>query len=331
MELYSASTLAEKEIEMPQMIVNDLLPVGLTVLAGSPKLGKSWFVLLLCLCVALGKRFLGREVYEGDVLLLDLEGSQYRMQERLKIIGMDFPKNLIIAHNSKALDSGLMDDLEDWWSKAPLPKLIVIDTIVRVKGKSKFGKTTYESDSDIFSPLQKFAIEKEISIIVVTHLKKRDNTFGADSDWLERITGSMGLSGVSDNVWGLFRQRGQDTAYLRTSSRDINAGDMVMKFTEGKWEFVSDDIDKYEFESEPMIRFLKEADMPLIGFASEICEKYLQFCKTNSLPHGLSETQPQASFGKKINSLKRECWRINRSVSSNRKMEGIHYHITSID
>ena len=51
-------------------IVADMLPEGLTLLCGPSKIGKSWFVLQLCLCVALGKMFLGHNLISSDVLYL---------------------------------------------------------------------------------------------------------------------------------------------------------------------------------------------------------------------------------------------------------------------
>lgn len=62
-------------------IVADMLPEGLTLLCGPSKIGKSWFVLQLCLCVALGKMFLGHNIISSDVLYLALEdiSSGWRM------------------------------------------------------------------------------------------------------------------------------------------------------------------------------------------------------------------------------------------------------------
>lgn len=325
---YSVRSIDGKEIDRPIMVVPELLPVGLTVLAGQPKLGKSWLALLLCCCVAEQKPFLGRQTYEGDVLYLDLEGSQYRMQDRLSQLGYGFPGNMRVAHEAPRMGAGFMEALESWWAMASLPRLIVIDTLARIKGQGKRGFNAYESDSEMFGPLQKFAIEKGIAVVIVTHLKKTSGFFGAEDDWLERISGSMGLIGVSDNVWGLFRKRGEDTAYLRTSSRDVAAGDMVLKFNNGLWEFVSDDIDGYEFGASPLVRFLKSIKGFHKGSATELCDQYRAFCEDNKLSHGLSDAQPITSFGKQVKAVQGNLWRIGKSLISERKRDGIHYTIS---
>lgn len=207
--MYQAKALEGAEIKRPVMVVENLLPVGLTILAGSPKLGKSWLVLELACSVAQGTSFLHHPTAQGDVLLLDLEGTPYRIKERLEQAGFGFPDYLQISHDAPKLDEGFMDSLDYWWSCATLPRLIIIDTIVKIRGEGKrSSKNAYEADSEMFSPLQRFALEKGVSIVAVTHLRKSNHYNGTTEDWLERITGSMGLTGVSDNVWGLFRQRG---------------------------------------------------------------------------------------------------------------------------
>lgn len=326
-ETYQAQSLEGKEIKRPSMVVENLLPVGLTVLAGSPKLGKSWLALQLCCCVSEMKSFLGRETVQGGVLYLDLEGSPARLQDRLSQLGFGFPQFLEVAHKSPKTDNGeFMASLKWWESCTPLPRLVVIDTIVKIKGSGKRGQNAYEADSSIFAPLQEFALEKGIAIVAITHLRKSDRFSGAEQDWLERISGSMGLAGVSDNIWGLFRKRGENTAYLRTSSRDVDAGDMVLKFRDGLWEFASDSIDEFEFLSRPIVKFIDKLEH-YSGFASDLYEGYIAFCDAQKLPQGLSEAQPLSSFGKQIKSIQGELWRIRKTLTISRKGQGAFYDI----
>ena len=325
--IYNASDLEHRELERPLMVVDNMLPVGLTILAGSPKLGKSWLVLGLACAVANGTEFLHHLTRQGDVLLLDLEGSPFRIKERLEQANLGFPDYLQICHDTPKLDAGFMDFLEYWWSRVPLARLIIIDTIVKIRGEGKkSSKNAYEADSEMFSPLQRFALEKGISIVCVTHLRKTNHYSGATEDWIERITGSMGLTGVSDNVWGLFRQRGSNSAFLRTTSRDVDAGDFVLDFNDGCWRFVSDDINNYEFENRPLVQFLKTLDA-WNGVASDLCEKYKEFCCEHSLSHGLSETQPIVSFGKQMRKIQTEMWRIRKSMDIEKGRDGQHYYI----
>lgn len=55
----SAAKLMEQPIEPREFVVRGLLPQGLSILGGAPKIGKSWLVLDLCLHVATGEPFWG--------------------------------------------------------------------------------------------------------------------------------------------------------------------------------------------------------------------------------------------------------------------------------
>ena len=63
-------------------IVAEMIPEGLTLLCGPSKIGKSWLVLQLCICVALGVRFMGFNTQPCDVLYLALEDTFARVKER---------------------------------------------------------------------------------------------------------------------------------------------------------------------------------------------------------------------------------------------------------
>ena len=108
LQVYHAADLYGKTIERPPTIVQGMIPAGLTVLAGAPKRGKSWLSLMLALCVAGGEPFLGAQTTQGDVLYLDLESKQYRVQDRLrKLIVGRAPESLYITHESDRLEAGL--------------------------------------------------------------------------------------------------------------------------------------------------------------------------------------------------------------------------------
>ena len=329
MKIYSVAEIAKQDISPPQMIVESLLPVGLDLLAGHPKLGKSWMGLELGYSVAQGIPFLNHPTAQGDVLYIDLEGSPYRIKERMEMLGCDYPETLQIAHDASPMGNGLIEDLEWWWERTSLPRLIIIDTIGRLKSAGNKTMNAYENDSKAFAPLQKFALEKKIAILCVTHLKK-DNVFrAADADWMERISGSMGLVGCCDAVWALFRKRGDSTGYLRTTARDVDAGDLVCKFDNGLWSYVSDDVDNYEFRERPMIKFILHIER-YNGRADVLCDMYVAYCKEQGIPHGLSDTQPLASFGKQMKPLMVQGWRINKTITRERRKDGVYYWIASI-
>jgi RecA-family ATPase len=102
LEAYSASSLYGVHLERPPLIIQNIIPAGLSVLAGAPKRGKSWLALAMGIAVATGSDFLGMGTRKGDVLYMDLESRQYRVQDRLQqLMPGNFPERLWITHDAE--------------------------------------------------------------------------------------------------------------------------------------------------------------------------------------------------------------------------------------
>src|SRR5215212_685192 len=81
----SATELMRLELPPVKWAVPGVLPEGVAILAGKPKMGKSWLALGLCVAVAAGGRALGKiPVEQGAALYLGLEDQKRRLQRRLK-------------------------------------------------------------------------------------------------------------------------------------------------------------------------------------------------------------------------------------------------------
>ena len=66
-----------------EFVIDGLIAQGLYILAGAPKVGKSWLVLDICLSIAKGESVLGQKTLQGTALYLCLEDSYARIQNRL--------------------------------------------------------------------------------------------------------------------------------------------------------------------------------------------------------------------------------------------------------
>ena len=58
-------TLMDRPLEPPNFVVDTLISQGLHILAGSPKVGKSWLALWLAVTVAKGEPVWGMSVKQG--------------------------------------------------------------------------------------------------------------------------------------------------------------------------------------------------------------------------------------------------------------------------
>ena len=82
LKTYTMQELYEHPLEPMACLVDGLLAPGLYILGGSPKVGKSWMALQLCLAVCGGGAFLGRATRKSEVLYLALEDGPQRLHSR---------------------------------------------------------------------------------------------------------------------------------------------------------------------------------------------------------------------------------------------------------
>ena len=132
LQTIDADTLLSTPLPATRFVVDRLLPEGLHILAGAPKIGKSWLALWLCLCVAKGDSVWDFAVTKGTVLYLCLEDSLTRIQNRLFQITEDAPDTLHFATLAGSIGGGLEDQLKSFLAEHPGTALVVIDTLQTV-------------------------------------------------------------------------------------------------------------------------------------------------------------------------------------------------------
>ena len=133
LETINAEDLQNRTYEPTPFLVEELLPEGLHILAGAPKIGKSWLALWLCLCVAQGQALWNFATTQGEALYLSLEDSFQRIQTRLFDLTEDAPPTLHFAIMADTLKRGLEQQIEQFLTDHPATKLVVIDTLQRVR------------------------------------------------------------------------------------------------------------------------------------------------------------------------------------------------------
>lgn len=233
--LMTADELALITFPPTAFVLPDLLPTGLCMLSAKPKIGKSFFALELALCVSLGIPFLDRQPTQGSVLYLGLEDSKRRFQNRIaKLTGVGvFPDNLYLATEAPKLREGLIERLEEWRLFAENPRLIIIDTLGRVMPDAKPGTSEYSHVTDVLGEIQKYALERDLTILLVHHTKKGDTP----SDPFDQSMGSTGILGATDSTMVLHRSRTEIVATLKVTGRDIEEQELALQRTaSGGWQ-----------------------------------------------------------------------------------------------
>ena len=221
-----------------EFVVDNLLAQGLYILAGAPKVGKSWLALDMCLSIAKGEKVLGQQTTQGTALYLCLEDSYVRIQNRLYEITDEPAERLYFVIMSEAIGNGLEEQITDFKNEHYDLKVVFIDTLQKVRNESESG---YGTDYKELSVMKALADKLEITIVVVHHTRKC-----ADSDPFNMISGSTGLSGCVDGSMVLIEsKRGSRTAKLHCVGRDIENQEINVVFESSRWK-VSDEIKNIE-------------------------------------------------------------------------------------
>ena len=235
LQTIDADTLQSTAYEPVSFVVDDLLPQGLHLLAGAPKIGKSWLALWLCLCAAQGKPLWTFATRPCEVLYLCLEDSFQRIQSRLFEITEDAPANVHFTTNSDTLGKGLEEQLCSFLSEHPDTVLVIIDTLQMIRGAGY--DNTYANDYRDLSVLKHIADTHGIAILLIHHLRKE-----LADDVFSRISGTTAISGAVDSSFTLIEdKRGSGKATLSCIGRDIEYRELTLeRNAENVWELVSD-------------------------------------------------------------------------------------------
>lgn len=218
--MFKASDIQGVVFDQPKFVIEDLVVEGVTLLAGSPKVGKSWMMLNMGVGVAMGGEFLGKECMEQNVLCLALEDNGRRLQNRLrKVCAWDpFPNNLCFETEWSRFPAGLKP-LEAL-IVANAFKFVIIDTLEMVRPPRR--SNSYEDDYRALGGLRDMAQRLHVAFLVIHHNRKGGSTLGGEElDPLEMVSGTMGLTGSVDSVLVLSRTRGMNYGELYAMGRDI--------------------------------------------------------------------------------------------------------------
>src|SRR5262249_45271254 len=132
----SAEAIMGMSFSPIKYVVPGIIVEGLTLLAGKPKVGKSWLLLHAAIAVARGGFTLGAiHCAEGDWLYAALEDNPRRLQSRMtKLLGLQqAPKRLQFLCEMPRLAEGGLAAIKDWIAAAECPRLVAIDTLAMIR------------------------------------------------------------------------------------------------------------------------------------------------------------------------------------------------------
>ncbi|KAB8171125.1 AAA family ATPase [Streptomyces sp. 3MP-14] len=235
---WTADELLAAEFPEPRWAVPGILAEGVNLLAGSPKVGKSWLSLGLGLSVAAGGRAFDTVAVEGGpVLYLALEDTPRRLQTRMRKIlgGQPAPANLTLATSCPPLPQGGGEAIAQWIERNADARMVIIDVFAKMRGPSAPGASAYDADYAAVGRAKSLADHYGLAVVLVHHVRKA----GAD-DFLAEVSGTNGLAGAADATLVLKRARGQADGVLHVTGRDVDEAEYALRFhsAAGAWQLL---------------------------------------------------------------------------------------------
>ena len=228
-----------------QFIVEGLLPVGLAMIVGATKTGKSFLTLQLCLAVSQGEPLWNYQTKKGHVLYLALEDPWTRLQKRVQNMKGTASNFLQLSIDSETINKGLIEQIDDFLKQYPDTVLIAVDTFQHIRDNEiKRGVSIYAHEYEELMALQRYALKNRIVILLVHHSNKAKS-----SDPYEAASGTMGITAALDTYLFIKKLKRSDTkAMLHISGRDVGEKEFVIeKDDSGLWRMVQDDDQQEEY------------------------------------------------------------------------------------
>ena len=231
--------LDEQKFAPLQWAVPGIIPEGYGLLVGPPKLGKSWLVLGILLTVAEGGKALGAiHTKQRPVLYAALEDGDRRMQQRSRHITAGEPLPEQFYYFTEAKDSEEVLETINEWLDQHRGGIVALDTLGRIMPPAKAGQGAYERDYELGASLKRISDSHPGSTLLVVHHSRK----AVSGDFMDSTSGTNGLNGAADFTLVLERERGEDSARISLTGRDVKEGVYAATMPGGIWQLEGDSL-----------------------------------------------------------------------------------------
>lgn len=222
-----------------EMVAYGLFSEGTWIIAGAPKLGKSWFALSYAHGLSIGGAILGSvKVEQADVLAFILEDGRRRYKKRIKRRIENLPRpprgQFTIWFKWPRLEDEALNRMRAMVAvraAAGRRVCVVIDTGTKLRPmEDRHNGNVYMSDYGFLDPITEMAQEYHALVLVIAHTRKAPST-----DFIDSVIGSHGISGAVDGIAVLSRERHSKRATIEWTGRDGEEDRRTLQ-----WDVLSD-------------------------------------------------------------------------------------------
>ncbi|MDQ3477405.1 MAG: helicase RepA family protein [Actinomycetota bacterium] len=224
-------------------VVPGLIPEGMSLVIGGPKIGKSWLALGIGLAVAAGGKVLG-SVSVGaprPVLLLALEDGDRRLQERSRRLLADQPLPPLLNYMTRIEPGCAVTTIEAWLEQLDpdVQPLVILDTLGKVMPPTAPGESPYQRDYRVAGRLQQIAADRPGMALMALHHDRKAVT----EDFVDSVSGTNGIAGAADTLIVMTRPRTEDRGLFKVTGRDVTEREYAVQTNNGIWTLIGDDLD----------------------------------------------------------------------------------------
>lgn len=236
-KMWGYGDIMSTQFSPPKFTVRNLIAPGATILIGAPKVGKSFWLLNLVLSVASGRQAFGHfDTRQTGVLYLYLEGGGARsIQSRIVSQQDEVDERLPImfALEWDGFDEGGVAKLDSWLEEHSDVGLVVVDTLAAFRGGGTADRNPWKADYKVLSELSALGHKHDCAIVVAHHDKK-----GEESDFVDSMSGTKGLSAACDGIIKLDRERNTVEGKMRFVGRELADGFWNVEYEDLTWKVV---------------------------------------------------------------------------------------------
>ena len=186
--LRTAAELIDYEPPPINWTVEGLIPAGGTaLLVGSPKAGKSTFARNLCIAVARGMNFVGRDCHKGPTLYASFEGRFPGIRQHLLDMGVKRDDAFMHYHGLQPIEKPT-EWLDGVMTKHK-PALVVLDTLQRFLRIEDLN--SYSAVSNAMQDVIGLAEYHECAIVGIHHRRKSGGERGEEASGSAVLLGSV--------------------------------------------------------------------------------------------------------------------------------------------
>jgi hypothetical protein len=222
-------------------IVENMLPIGLSILGAPPKIGKSYFCEDMALCVATGRKFMGHNTRKGTVLYIHKEHDFALIKDRMCQLGWnDGAPDIHFITDGVDFDQGGMKYLDSFLEEFQDTVLIVADTMQQMlPEKNRVGKNAYQSDVADLKSLQLWCKTKAIGLLMVHHTNKPTIHKGFTQAY-DELSGSRGITGTVQNIICFSQSSAKGPIKMHIASKRMAGKEYAISKNGVRWEMLGD-------------------------------------------------------------------------------------------